>query len=302
MPSLKDIKTRINSVKNTRKITKAMKMVAAAKLSRAQSRVEAARPYSRKMKELIANLAERADEDAHPLLEEYDDVKKTLIYVVSSNRGLCGGFNATLFRELNGFIAKEELSGEDIDIAAVGRKAAETYKRDETHEVVADWREIIGDVSYENAKELADEAIELFLDGEYQEIYIAYNQFISAIQYEEQVEPLLPLDITALRGESGEDEDEESDEMEDISEYIYEPDEDALLANTLPNFVEIRFLQALLESDAAEQGARMTAMDNATTNAEEMIDDLTLQYNRARQAYITKEICEIVSGAASLKG
>jgi F-type H+-transporting ATPase subunit gamma len=302
MPSLKDIKTRINSVKNTRKITKAMKMVAAAKLSRAQSRVEAARPYSRKMKELIANLAERADEDAHPLLEEYDDVKKTLIYVVSSNRGLCGGFNATLFRELNGFIAKEELSGEDIDIAAVGRKAAETYKRDETHEVVADWREIIGDVSYENAKELADEAIELFLDGEYQEIYIAYNQFISAIQYEEQVEPLLPLDITALRGESGEDEDEESDEMEDISEYIYEPDEDALLANTLPNFVEIRFLQALLESDAAEQGARMTAMDNATTNAEEMIDDLTLQYNRARQAYITKEICEIVSGAESLKG
>jgi F-type H+-transporting ATPase subunit gamma len=300
MPSLKDIKTRINSVKNTRKITKAMKMVAAAKLSRAQQRVEASRPYSRKMREVIANLAERADDDAHPLLEEYDDVKKTLIYVVSSNRGLCGGFNATLFRKLNGFIAKEEISGEDIDIAGVGRKAAEHYKRDETHDVVADWRQIIGDVTYENAKELADEAIELFLDGEYQEIYIAYNQFISAIQYEEMVEPLLPLDIEALR-EGAEDE-EASDEPADISEYIYEPDEDALLANTLPNFVEIRFLQALLESDAAEQGARMTAMDNATTNAEEMIDDLTLQYNRARQAYITKEICEIVSGAESLKG
>lgn len=301
MPSLKDIKTRINSVKNTRKITKAMKMVAAAKLNRAQQRVQAARPYSRKMREVIANLAERADEDAHPLLEEYSDVKKTLIYVVSSNRGLCGGFNATLFRELDTFIAKEELSGEDIDIAAVGRKAAESYGRDEEHEVVADHRQIIGEVSYANAKELADEAIQHFLDGEYQEIYIAYNEFISAIQYEETIEPLLPLDIEALRG-GAEDEEGEGDEPADISEYIYEPDEDALLANTLPNFVEIRFLQAMLESDAAEQGARMTAMDNATTNAEEMIDDLTLQYNRARQAYITKEICEIVSGAESLKG
>lgn len=302
MPSLKDIKTRIGSVKNTRKITRAMKMVAAAKLNRAQQRVQEARPYSRKMREVIANLAERADDDAHPLLEEYEDVKKTLVYVVSSNRGLCGGFNATLFRELNGFIAKEEISGETIDISAVGRKAADAYGREEQHEVVADWREVIGSVDYASATELAEDAISLFLEGEYQEIYIAYNQFVSAIQYDETVEPLLPLDIDALRGEGESEESSDEEEEADISEYIYEPDEDALLAKTLPNFVKIRFLQALLESDAAEQGARMTAMDNATTNAEEMIDDLTLEYNRARQAYITKEICEIVSGAESLQG
>lgn len=302
MPSLKDIKTRIGSVKNTRKITRAMKMVAAAKLNRAQQRVQEARPYSRKMREVIANLAERADDDAHPLLEEYEDVKKTLVYVVSSNRGLCGGFNATLFRELNGFIAKEEISGETIDISAVGRKAADAYGREEQHEVVADWREVIGSVDYASATELAEDAISLFLEGEYQEIYIAYNQFVSAIQYDETVEPLLPLDIDALRGEGESEESSDEEEEADISEYIYEPDEDALLAKTLPNFVKIRFLQALLESDAAEQGARMTAMDSATTNAEEMIDDLTLEYNRARQAYITKEICEIVSGAESMKG
>lgn len=295
MPSLKDIKTRISSVKNTRKITKAMKMVAAAKLSRAQGRVEAARPYATKMSEVIANLVERADEGAHPLLEAYEEVDKTLVYVISSNRGLCGGFNGNLFRDLNRFIAAEEIAGEHVDVVAVGRQAADVYGRHEGHDVVGDWREVIGEASYDHAHALAEDASRRFLEGEYQEIYLVYNEFISAIQYESRIEPLLPLDI-----QGGEEDGARSDE--NLSEYIYEPNEEALLAETLPSFVGIRFLQALLESEAAEHGARMTAMDNATTNAEEMIDALTLQYNRARQAYITKEICEIVSGAESLKG
>lgn len=299
MPSLKDIKTRINSIKNTQKITKAMKMVAAAKLNRAQESVKAARPYAQKMRQVIGNLVERADDSAHPLLEERESVDRVLIYVIASDRGLCGGFNANLFREVERFMADEELSGEKVAVVTAGGKARNYFRRTKrTSE--AHFEDLIEAPGFEEAQALAHHAIEQFTSGEYDQVYVAYNEFISAIQYESRVEPVLPLSVDTFGGNK--DADEAVEAEAGGTEYIYEPDEDKLLAQTLPAYVEVQYLHALLESYAAEWSARMTAMDNATSNAEDMIDSLTLEYNRARQAYITKEICEIVSGAESLKG
>lgn len=299
MPNLKDIRNRIDSVKNTQKITKAMKMVAAAKLNRAQERVKAARPYAVKMREVIANLAERVEADAHPLLQERELPASARIYVISSNRGLCGGFNSNLFRAVDTFITDEQFAGESVDVVTIGRKAA-GYVRRSNHALADNLQGIIDQVEYDTAADVAQHAVRSFLDGEADEVYVAYNEFISAIQYESHVEPILPLSIDNLRALA--DEDDQADAQATATEYIYEPDEEALLGEMIPRYVEVQFLRALLESDAAEQGARMTAMDNATNNAADMIDSLTTEYNRARQAYITKEICEIVSGAESLKG
>ncbi|QDG50780.1 ATP synthase F1 subunit gamma [Persicimonas caeni] len=299
MPSLKDIKTRINSVKNTQKITKAMKMVAAAKLNRAQSSVQAARPYAHKMHQVISNLVARAEEGSHPLLEQRDPVDKVLVYAIASDRGLCGGFNSYLFRGVENFIRDEELSGEEVAVVTAGRKSRDYFRRSK-HEVEKNFMDVVDGPGYDEAKRLAKHATKQFLTGEYDAVYVAYNEFVSAIEYNTLVEPVLPLSKEIFG--AGEADGEEAEEGMGASEYIYEPDEEGLLAQTLPGYVEVKFLQALLESYAAEQGARMTAMDNATSNAEDMIDSLTTQYNRARQAYITKEICEIVSGAESLKG
>ncbi|MFW5968975.1 MAG: ATP synthase F1 subunit gamma [Persicimonas sp.] len=306
MPSLKDIKRRINSVQNTKKITKAMKMVAAAKLNRAQDRVEAARPYAHKMREVISNLVARAEEEAHPLLEERDPVDKVYVYAIASDRGLCGGFNSSLFRSVEEFIADEEITGERVALLTAGRKSRDYFRRSE-HSVDRHFEEMVDQPGYDEAKELAEHATAAFLEEDCDAVYVAYNEFISAIQYETRIEQVLPLSEEAFESEETDEEGDTEDEDEEApasmaTEYLYEPDEEALLAETLPSFVEVKFLQALLESYAAEQGARMTAMDNATSNAEEMIETLTLKYNRARQAYITKEICEIVSGAESLEG
>lgn len=297
MPSLKDIKTRINSVKNTQKITKAMKMVAAAKLNRAQESVEAARPYAHKMHQVISNLVALSEEGSHPLLEQRESIDKVLVIAIASDRGLCGGFNSYLFRGVESFAADETLSGEEVVVATAGTKARDYFRR-VNYNVVKHFEDAVDGPGFDEAKRLAKYATDGFLDGEFDAVYLAYNEFVSAIEYNTQVEAVLPLsrEIFGL--------DEESSDQEGVggAEYIYEPDEERLLAQTLPSYVEVKMLQALLESYAAEQGARMTAMDNATSNAEDMISSLTQQYNRARQAYITKEICEIVSGAESLKG
>jgi F-type H+-transporting ATPase subunit gamma len=303
MPSLKDIKTRIGSVKNTQKITRAMKMVAAAKLSRAQEAVQAARPYAHKMHQVISNLVARAEEGSHPLLEQRDSVDRVLVYAIASDRGLCGGFNSYLCRGVESFISDEQLSGEQVAVAPAGRKARDYFRRSKA-DVEKNFMDVVDSPGYDEAKKLAKHATEQFLSGEYDEIYVAYNEFVSAIEYNTLVEPVLPLSRDSFAvDEDSEDGDEAAAEQGmGAAEYIYEPDEERLLAQTLPSYVEVKFLQALLESFAAEQGARMTAMDNATSNAEDMISSLTQQYNRARQAYITREICEIVSGAESLKG
>ncbi|MBA2664340.1 MAG: ATP synthase F1 subunit gamma [Bradymonadaceae bacterium] len=303
MPNLKDIRKRIGSVKNTQKITRAMKMVAAARLRRAQDRLVAARPYSRRMTMVIESLAARVEGDVHPLLEARERRDNVLMIVVSSNRGLCGGFNGNLFRAVDHYIADRKVAGEKISIVPVGRKAQVHYGRG-ANEVVRSFPDIIGDVSYKKAKELAGVAIEGFVGADFDAVYICYNQFVSAINYNSLVRPLLPLslhdltaDAPAKPGAAAVDND-----IMVAGEYIYEPDVNTLLAKLLPGHVEVQVLQALFESEAAEHGARMSAMESATNNASDMISRLTLQYNRARQAYITREIVEIISGAESLKG
>lgn len=303
MPNLKDIRKRIASVKNTRKITKAMKMVAAAKLRRAQERMIAARPYAQKMDQIIGGLADRVEEGAHPLLDRRSERQKILVVVVSSNRGLCGGFNSNLFREVNTFL-EETAAVEDvqIDVATVGRKADGHFRRS-SFEVVKTYDQVIGDVTYRKAKHIAGQFIEEFVDHQYDAVYICYNKFVSAIVAERIIRPLLPLTVGEEEGEGEAAADQNrGGAVDGAGEFIYEPDVDTLLGNLLPSHVEVQVLQALLESEASEHAARMTAMDSATNNASDMIDSLTLQYNRARQAYITKEIVEIVSGAESLKG
>ncbi len=306
MSNLKDIRNRIDSVENTKQITQAMKMVATAKLQRAEERVEEARPYAQQLRRVIASLVERVDEDLHPLLEQRELRSDVLVVVVSTNRGLCGSFNANLFRDIRDFIATLSVAGEDVDVATIGDKADIHYGRQQ-QDIVQHYDDVIGNVSYDKAREIASDAREAFLDETYDAVYIAYNEFISAIQYEQVIEPLLPLSIedllTAVLGEERDEAPsiEEVREEEDIPEYLYEPDEESLLEYALPRHLETHVLQALLESAAAEQGARMTAMDNATENAEDMIEELTLEYNRARQAAITTEIMEIVSGAEAMK-
>lgn len=295
MPNLKDIRKRIASVKNTQKITRAMKMVAAAKLRRAQERLVASRPYASKLGQVIVSLSSRVEEGTHPLLDPRPDREKILVIVVSSNRGLCGGFNSNLFRAVDRFMRNHEVGHEQIDVVTVGRKASGYYSRQGAN-IVKDYTEIIGQVTYPRAKEVAELAIEDFTSKNYDAIYLAYNQFISAIAFETRIRALLPFNLEEVFG------DEDFGELEGGGEYIYEPGVNELLDTLLPAHIEVQILQALFESEASEHGSRMTAMENATNNATDMIASLTLQYNRARQAYITREIVEIVSGAESLKG
>jgi F-type H+-transporting ATPase subunit gamma len=297
MPSLKDIRKRIASVKNTRKITSAMKMVAAAKLRRAQEAAESSRPYAVKMAQVIASLTERVEADSHPLLEQREHRDKSLVIVITSNRGLCGGYNSNLIRTVNRYVRDREDGGLEVHLLPLGRKSRQAY----VGKGYKTWRDgeyddIIGEVNYANAKRVAQDAIEAFVEGEFDEVHIAYNEFISAIQYNQVVQPLLPLTVEQI--EAGDD----IEPLEGGTEYIFEPNEEELLAQLLPSHIEVQLLSALFEAEAAEHGARMTAMDNATNNASDMIDSLTLQYNRARQAYITKELVEIVSGAEALNG
>lgn len=296
MPSLKDIRGRIASIKNTQKITSAMKMVAAAKLKRAQDAVEAARPYATKMTHVIDELVQRVETDSHPLLHRPEQERKIMIVVVSSDRGLCGGFNSALFRNLERFIADKKEVCEKIEVVTVGRKARQYFGR--RYGVEKDFAGILGAVSFDKAKQVAAHAMERFKAGEVDHVYLAYNEFQSAITIIPRVEAIMPL--------SAFDEVVEDDALvlgnPTAVEYIYEPDEQTLLDQLLPNSVEIRIFQAILESEASEHGSRMTAMDNATNNANDIIQSLTLQYNRARQAFITKELVEIVSGAEALKG
>lgn len=297
MPSLKDIRNRIGSVKNTKKITSAMKLVAAAKMRRAQEAVESARPYASKMVEVIEELVGRVDEDAHPLLQTPEDQSHALVILITSSRGLCGGFNANLLRKLDRFIDDRLEVYDSMHFLTIGRKGYQHVNKREDVEVLENYEGINGNVSFAGAKEVAQRAMSMFTEGEVDTVYLVFNEFISAIQTEQNLRQLLPLS-----GEGVEGGEAKAGEAEGGEEYIYEPSEAALLAQLLPNSVEVQVFQALLESEAAEHASRMTAMDNATSNAEEMIDSLTLQYNRARQAYITKELVEIVSGAESLKG
>jgi F-type H+-transporting ATPase subunit gamma len=283
MPALIDIRRRIRSVRSTQQITKAMKMVSAAKLRRAQEAMFAARPYARKMLEVLNSMASRATPDAHPLLEERGH-ERVLLVVITADKGLCGAFNANIIRTATRFLADRR--GGDVALSLVGRKGRDFFRRRE----VAVRSERVGvfqALRYQTARELAQELIAAFTGGEADQVYLVYNEFKSVIQQRLVVDRLLPIERHALRPQ------------EPNLDYLYEPEPEGIFATILPKHVEVQVWKALLESQAAEHGARMTSMDAATNNAAEMIDRLTLYMNKVRQAAITKEIIEVVSGAGA---
>ena len=283
MPALIDIRRRIRSVKSTQQITKAMKMVSAAKLRRAQEAMFAARPYARKMMEVLNSMASRATPDAHPLLQERGH-EKVLLVVITADKGLCGAFNANIIRTAARFLADR---GEgDVELALVGRKARDFFRR-RTVKVRSERVGAFQALRYQTARELAGELMEAFTGGEADQVFLVYNEFKSVIQQRLVIDRLLPIERHALRPQ------------EPSLDYLYEPEPAAIFATILPKHVEVQVWKALLESNAAEHGARMTSMDAATNNASEMIDRLTLYMNKVRQAAITKEIIEVVSGAGA---
>jgi len=292
MPSLKSIRNRIRSVKSTQQITRAMKMISAARLRRAQEAVLSARPYSKRMDQVLQNVASRVDLSAHPLLVPREKKKKIEVVVLTSDRGLCGGFNANIVRRTQRFILENKDKYEAITLRTLGRKGNEFFRRREV-KIRKDHAGFLTKLQFAAAGELARELSELYLSGEVDSVYLVYNEFISAVSQKVSLVELLPISPPAAA--------EEKHGAALPVEYLYEPGREKLLADLMPRYVATKVWRALLESVASEHGARMSAMDNATNNAKEMIGKLTLQYNRTRQAAITKELMEIVSGAEALK-
>jgi F-type H+-transporting ATPase subunit gamma len=291
VPSLRDIRNRIGSVKSTRQITKAMKMVSAAKLRRAQESILKTRPYAQLLDQTLSRVAARAAAEevvAHPLLAPRVQ-KHAEVVVVTSDRGLAGGFNSNICRRVQRFLTENGDRFEQLLLATVGRKGRD-YFRARRIQVRKDFTGVIGGLAYEKAEAIAQEYTGRYLAGEVDAVFLAYNEFKSAISQKPVVVQLLPIE-TAATGESA----------GAGIDFKFEPSREALLADLLPRHVAMQVWRALLESAASEHGARMSAMESATKNAEEIIAALTLQYNRARQAYVTKELMEIVSGAEALK-
>jgi F-type H+-transporting ATPase subunit gamma len=288
MASLKSIKKRIVSVKNTRQITKAMKMVSAAKLRRAQENVVAARPYAKKLGEVLQTLAANLEGDLHPLLEKRD-AKKLLLIVLTSDRGLCGGFNTNLCKAADRYIKEKSGSYEQISVMTVGRKGYEFLKSRYT--VYKNFSNVLAKPNYPTAAMLGLEVIDGFVAGEYDQVELLYNSFRTVMTQDITFQQMLPVEP-----------EEKNVSDESPVEFIYEPSVGELLAEILPKNIEVQIFKAMLETVAGEHGARMTAMDSASKNANEMIGKLTLQYNRARQAAITTELMEIISGSESIKG
>jgi F-type H+-transporting ATPase subunit gamma len=284
MPALIDIRRRIRSVRSTQQITKAMKMVSAAKLRRAQDAMFAARPYARKMMEVLNSLASRAEPDAHPLLEDRPR-GRTLMVVVTGDKGLCGAFNANIIRTAQRFLA-DQGGKDEVELSLVGRRGRDFFRRREVR-IRSEYVGAFQALRYETARKLARELVDAFTSREADQVWLVYNEFKSVIQQRIVVDRLLPIERHAIRPQ------------EPALDYVYEPSPAAIFADILPKHVEVQVWRALLESQAAEHGARMTAMDAATNNASEMIDRLTLYMNKVRQAAITKEIIEVVSGAGA---
>lgn len=293
MASLKDLRDRIGSVKNTRKITSAMKMVAAAKLRRAQDQAEASRPYAERMERMLGDLASRSSSDL-PLIAGTGKSDTHMIILGTADRGLCGGFNANLVKEARKMIGELQSAGKQVKIYCIGKKGAQALNREYGDLIVKRVEDLDKPaLSYSKAGAIADDILTMFDDGAFDAATLIYAQFQSAIAQIVTRQQLVPFAVDAEDGAA------ESDETDD-SAYDFEPSEEGILAELLPRNVGVQVFKALLENAASEQGARMTAMDNATRNAGDMIDKLTLLYNRSRQAAITKELIEIVSGAEAL--
>ena len=295
MPNLLDIRRRIKSVKNTQQITKAMKMVSAAKLKRAQDRVVTARPFANKMSEVLAGLADRTDENfQHPLLDARGD-ERYLLVLVTADKGLCGAFNTNLIKAGQTFI--RDNPGKQIDILAVGRKGRDFFRR-RGASMVGEYIGVTGKgrVEFSEALEIARDVIKRFTDDEgLDRVFVIYNEFKSVLQQRVVTEQLLPVS----RATASVEEPATAAKALTLVDYIYEQPPAEIFSRLLPRLVETLIFRALLESIASEQGARMTAMDSGSKNARELIDSLTLNMNRVRQAAITNEIIEVVSGAAA---
>jgi F-type H+-transporting ATPase subunit gamma len=301
--SLRDIRKRITSVRSTQKITKAMKMVAAAKLRRAQESILAVRPYAAKMFEMLNRLAQRASMEAHPLLA-FREPKRVEVVVFASDRGLCGAFNMNLIQRAERFLTEEKGRAEEIALSFFGRKGRDYFRKRKVN-IRREYVNFFGKVDYLLASRLGQELVRDYFDNRVDRIYLLYSEFRSAIQQRVVLKRILPVTSTEIPegGEKGgaDPKNAPGGTASQLVDYLYEPSEGEILDKLLPMYVEVQVYQALLETVASEYGARMTAMENATSNAAEMIDKLTLIYNKARQASITKELIEIVSGAEALK-
>ncbi|UWG97183.1 F0F1 ATP synthase subunit gamma [Dehalobacter sp. DCM] len=282
MAGVRDIRRRIRSVANMQQITKAMKMVAAAKLRKSQEKVIASRPYAKQLQSVLSRLVQNQADAKHPLLEKRP-VKKIGYILVTSDRGLCGGFNANLNRTTKGLL--EEQTDVPVGLVAVGRKGYDFFTRRHA-EIISQFIGLGDSPNYSQAKDIAKDVIGLYTNGELDEVYLIYSKFISVLTQEPTVTKLLPIEPSAEKANGS---------------YLFEPEPQQMLERLLPSYIESQIFTALLESKASEMGAKMTAMDSATENAKEMISKLTLAMNRARQAAITKEITEIVGGAAALE-
>jgi len=289
MASLIDIRRRLRSLKNTQQITRAMKMVAAAKLRRSQDRAIAARPYAKLLREVLASVSSRVTEAKHPLLASREEKRVTLL-VVAGDRGLAGAFNANVHRAVLALLA-EKRGWESVTVLPIGKKALDYWKRRAKLLAPKSYPGIFARVEYAHAREIAEYLAGEFTEDRTDAVYVVANEFKSVIAQIIRVEKILPIERaqTTVMGASG----------QRPAEFIYEPDPETILARLLPRYLEFVIFRILLESAAAEHAARMTAMDSASRNAGELIDSLTLTYNRARQARITKELIEIVSGSAA---
>jgi F-type H+-transporting ATPase subunit gamma len=293
MPSLLDIRRRVRAVKSTQQITKAMKMVAASKLRRAQERIQQARPYASQMLRVLNSLASRVDPSSHPLLDERQERKaggRALLFVITADRGLCGSFNTNVIKSSATFITEDR--DREVALGLVGRRGRDYFRR-RGFEVRYEHVNLFAALKFDDAKAMAKTGIEAFVKGEVDSVYLVYNEFKSVMQQRVVVERLLPIPRHAFSAATPAD-------TTPAVDYLYEPAPNELFTHLIPNHVEVQIYRALLESAAAEHAARMTAMDAATRNSAEMIEQLTLYMNKVRQAAITREIIEVVSGAQAL--
>ena len=286
MANLKEVKNRIASVNSTQQITKAMKMVAAAKLRKAQDAIMQLRPYASKLEEILTNVSSATDDLEIKYAEVSSEIKNVLIISVTSDRGLCGGFNSSIFKQTKATIAKK-FPNANVELLCIGKKANDHFTKNHFN-VISDYAEILKGLSFDKVREVAEFAMDAFVEGKYDVVEVVYNEFKNVATQVVVSEQFLPI-VTAPK-----------EEVSVSTDYIFEPNKEFIVKDLIPKSLKIKVYKAVLESNASENGARMTAMDAATENAGELLKELKLTYNRTRQAAITKEILEIVGGAEAL--
>ncbi|MEF8823661.1 MAG: F0F1 ATP synthase subunit gamma [Desulfohalobiaceae bacterium] len=294
MASLKEVKDKIASVRKTKQITRAMNMVASAKLRKAQVRIEQFRPYAQKYYEILSDLSQGVDSSAHPLLEQREEINNVAVVLITSERGLCGAFNSNLVQMATKFADSRAESGQNVKFYCAGKKGSKDIAKS-SYELVRDHSDVMENFDFTLANQIGSEIINIYNQHEVDEVHLVYGRFINVIKQEPTRLQILPVSQ-----ESGEEQSEE-EQGGTKAEYSYEPSVEGILDELLPRFIKVQLYRGLLETSASEHAARMTAMDNATRNCDDMISNLTLTYNKARQAAITSELLDIVGGAEALK-